>query len=166
MPANRTYNCQHLVTLADTNLVGNVYFTNYLRWQGHCREQFLVEHAPGVLRALTGDFALATVSCHCDFFDELYAADTVEVRMGLGAVHGHRITMTFEYYRLNGETPQLVARGSQTIACLRRVPAGVAPVPVPDELRDALVPYQNASIPAAAEGIASASPSAARGGSS
>jgi enediyne core biosynthesis thioesterase len=166
MQANRTYNCQYLVTLADTNLVGNVYFTNYLRWQGYCREQFLVEHAPGVLRALTGDFALATVSCHCEFFSELYAADTVEVRMGLGAMDGHRITMTFGYYRINGETPQLVARGGQTIACMRRGPTGIIPEQVPRELRDALVPYQSASIPAVADGMSSASGSAARGGSS
>jgi enediyne biosynthesis thioesterase len=152
MQAHRTYDCRHLVTLADTNLVGNVYFTNYLRWQGQCREQFLMQHAPGVLRALTRDFALATISCHCQFFSELYAADTVEVRMGLAAVDGHQITMTFEYYRINGATPQLVARGGQTIACLRRIPTGMAPAPIPDELRDALLPYQSVNVSPAAPG--------------
>jgi enediyne biosynthesis thioesterase len=152
MQAHRTYDCRHLVTLEETNLVGNVYFTNYLRWQGHCREQFLAEHAPSVLRSLTENFALATVSCHCEFFSELYATDAVEVRMGLGAVDGHRITMTFDYYRVSGATPQLVARGGQTIACLRRVPTGMAPVPIPDELRDALVPYQNAPLPVGVTG--------------
>lgn len=152
MQAHRTYNWRHLVTLEETNLVGNVYFTNYFRWQGHCREQFLIERAPGVLRSLTGDFALATVSCHCEFFSELYATDAVEVRMGLGAVDGHRITMTFDYYRVTGATPQLVARGDQTIACLRRLPTGMAPAPVPDELRDALVPYHSTNLSAVADG--------------
>jgi enediyne biosynthesis thioesterase len=143
MPVPKTYDCRHLVTLEETNLVGNVYFTNYLRWQGSCREQFLAEHAPSVLRALREDFVLATVSCHCDFFAELYATDTVEVRMTLGAVDGHRVTMAFDYYRLDGATPQLVARGGQTIACLRRTSAGTIPVPVPDELREALLPYHS-----------------------
>jgi len=152
MQALKTYDYRHLVTLEETNLVGNVYFTNYLRWQGHCREKFLVEHAPSVLKALSGNFALVTISCYCDFFGELYAADTVEVRMGLDSVSGHQITMSFGYYRINGATPQLVARGGQTTACMRRGPTGMAPVPVPDELRDALVPYQSASLSAVADG--------------
>lgn len=152
MKALRTYDCQHLVTLEETNLVGNVYFTNYLRWQGHCREKFLVEHAPSVLHALTEDFALVTVSCHCDFFGELYASDVVEVRMALDAVNGHHITMSFGYYRMKGATPQLVARGGQTIACMRRVLSGMAPTPVPDELRNSLVPYQSVSLSAVADG--------------
>jgi hypothetical protein len=71
-----TYDYRHLVTLEETNLVGNVYFTHYLRWQGHCRELFLAQHAPGVLRALADDLALVTVSCRCDFFTELFALDT------------------------------------------------------------------------------------------
>lgn len=150
MQALRTYDYRHLVTLEETNLVGNVYFTNYLRWQGHSRERFLVEHAPSVLKALADDFALVTVSCYCDFFSELYAADIVEVRMGLDSVSDHQITMNFDYYRMKGATAQLVARGGQTIACMRRVPTGMAPVPVPNELRDALLPYHSASLPAVA----------------
>ena len=152
MQANKTYNSYHVVTLEETNLVGNVYFTNYLRWQGHCREQFLIEYAPGVLHALTADFALVTVSCHCDFFSELYAADTVEIRMGLRTVEDHRITMTFDYYRINGAPPQLVARGNQTIACMRRTPTETTPESIPDELRDALAPYQAMNITAASDG--------------
>lgn len=152
MQANKTYNSYHVVTLEETNLVGNVYFTNYLRWQGHCREQFLIEYAPGVLHALTADFALVTVSCHCDFFSELYAADTVEIRMGLRTVEDHRITMTFDYYRINGAPPQLVARGDQTIACMGRRPTGIVPVPVPGELRDALAPYHSLRVSTALQG--------------
>ena len=105
MQAHKAYNCYHVVTLEETNLVGNVNVTHYLRWQGHCREQFLIECAPSILPALTADFALATVSCHCDFFAELYAADIIEIRVGLRAIEDHRITMTFDYYRLKG-TPQ------------------------------------------------------------
>lgn len=144
MPANRTYNSYHIVTLEETNLVSNVYFTNYLRWQGHCREQFLIEYAPGVFHSLTEDFALVTVSCHCDFFSELYAADMVEIRMGLGGTEGHRITMVFDYYRINDAPPQLVARGAQTIACMNRTSEGTVPAPVPEELRSALAPYHSA----------------------
>lgn len=137
----RTFTYRHVITLEETNLVGNVYFTNYLRWQGHCRERFLMEHAPGVLRALRGALALVTVSCRCDFFDELYASDTVELRMALENTSDNRVTMTFDYYRTSGSVAQLVARGSQTIACMSRTEQGTAPVSVPAELRDALSHY-------------------------
>ncbi len=137
----KTFNHQHTVTLEETNLVGNVYFTNYLRWQGHCRERFLIEHAPGVLRALRDGLALVTVSCQCDYFDELYAADTVEVRMALGGIEANQVRMAFDYYRHEDAVARLVARGTQTIACMRRDGTGMAPVDVPDELRAALVPY-------------------------
>jgi enediyne core biosynthesis thioesterase len=134
----KSFDYRHIVTLEETNLVGNVYFSNYLRWQGHCRERFLIEYAPSVLRALTTGLALVTVSCQCDFFEELTAADTIEIRMSLGRVDGSRIYMTFCYYRVDGTTFQLVARGSQTIACMRRIGSGMESIPVPEELATAL----------------------------
>jgi enediyne biosynthesis thioesterase len=136
-----TYDYRHRVTLDETNVVGNVYFTNYLRWQGHCRERFLMERAPGILAELSGDLALVTVTCHCDFFDELYAADEVEVRMTLEGVEANCVRMTFDYYRTNRPVAQLVARGSQTIACMTRGESGMEAVAVPEELRQALVPF-------------------------
>ncbi|MFC7221070.1 acyl-CoA thioesterase [Streptomyces polyrhachis] len=138
----RTYDHRHLVTLEETNLVGNVYFSNYFLWQGHCREHFLTEHAPGVMRALREDLALVTVSSRCDFFAELYATDQVEVRMSLGAREANRVTMLFDYFRLDGAAAQLAARGEQTIACMRRTAHGVEPVEVPEELSRALRPYE------------------------
>ncbi len=138
---HKTYDYRHVITLEETNLVGNVYFTNYLRWQGHCRERFLMDHAPGVLLALREDLALVTVSCHCDYFAELFAADSVELRMALSCAEGNRVTMAFDYYRVGDTVSQLVARGSQVVACMKRDPAGMLPVPVPAELCAALEPY-------------------------
>ena len=31
------YEYRHIVSFEETNLVGNVYYVNYLRWQGRCR---------------------------------------------------------------------------------------------------------------------------------
>jgi hypothetical protein len=46
--------------------------------------------------------------------------------------------MRFEYLR--GD--ELVARGTQEVACLRAVGGTHVPVPVPEPLRAALVPYE------------------------
>ncbi|MEV3925653.1 acyl-CoA thioesterase [Actinomadura coerulea] len=133
---------RHLVTFADTNLVGNVYFTNYLSWQGACRERFLAEKAPKTVARLNDDLALVTSSCSCEFFSELYALDTVSVRMSLAGIDFHQITMGFEYYRVTDGPARLVARGEQTVSCtLREENGGLTPVEVPGELRTALDAY-------------------------
>jgi enediyne biosynthesis thioesterase len=137
----RTYDYEHIVTFDETNVLGNVYFVNHLRWQGHCRELFLQERAPGVVEALADSLALVTTRCSCEYFAELAAFDRVQVRMSLGELGQSRVLMRFDYFRLSDGEPELVARGEQQIACLERDADGARPVAVPDELRVALAPY-------------------------
>jgi enediyne biosynthesis thioesterase len=78
------YRYGHAVTLDETNVVGNVYFTHYLHWQGHCREQFLADYAPGVLRSVqSGELANVTLFCRMDYYAECFALDGVEALMRL-----------------------------------------------------------------------------------
>jgi enediyne biosynthesis thioesterase len=133
----RAYEYKHVVAFEETNLVGNVYYVNYLRWQGRCREMFLRERAPSVLEELQRGLALVTTHCSCDYLDQLTAFDEVTIRMTLGAVAQSRVTMNFEYWR--GET--LVARGAQQVACMRKENGSFAPAPLPAELREALKEY-------------------------
>jgi enediyne core biosynthesis thioesterase len=144
MTRTPSFDHRHEVTLEETNLVGNVYFAHYLRWQGHCRERFLAERAPGVAKALGADLTMVTLKCSCDYYTELFAMDTVEVRMSLAGRHDNQVEMAFEYYRLGSGAAELVARGRQTIACMRRGPAGLEPAEIPTELDDALEPYRTA----------------------
>jgi len=136
-----TFDYEHIVTFDETNVVGNVYFVNHLRWQGHCRELFLHDRAPGVVAELLDGLALVTTRCSCDFFAELFAFDRIVVRMSLADLSQHRVTMRFDYVRRRDGADELVARGEQQIACLRREGGTIAPVPVPGELRAALEPY-------------------------
>lgn len=136
--AKRAFEYRHIVGFEETNLVGNVYYVNHLRWQGRCREMFLRDHAPDVLADLAGDLALATTRCSCEYFDELSAFDEVVIRMSLASPPvQNRISLEFEYLR-DGRP---VARGEQQIACMRRVNGTLAPTPVPESLRDALRAY-------------------------
>jgi enediyne core biosynthesis thioesterase len=131
------YEYTHVVTFDETNLVGNVYFVNHLRWQGHCREHFLRERAPGVMADLGDSLVLVTTRCSCEYYAELAAFDAVDVRMSLAELAANRITMRFDYV----SSGRLVARGEQQVATLRREAEGLVPVPIPEELRAALGPY-------------------------
>jgi enediyne biosynthesis thioesterase len=129
------------VSFEETNLVGNVYYVNQLRWQGRCREMFLREHAPEVLADIEKGLYLATTRCSCDYLTELAAFDEVIVRMRLGGLLQNRMTMTFEYVRLHGDKEELVARGEQQVAFMRREGGRLAATPIPAALREALRPY-------------------------
>ena len=140
MPSHYTY--RHRVTFDETNLVGNVYFAHYLHWQGHCREHFLADHAPEVLGALERDLALVTLDCGAEFFAEGRALDVVEVRMSLDRVDGGRVRMAFDYVRTAPGPTLLLARGRQAVACMRRGGDGLEPIPVPEQLRQALARFE------------------------
>jgi enediyne core biosynthesis thioesterase len=134
----RVYRHRHQVTFDETNLVGNVYFAHYLRWQGHCREHFIADHAPGALAALnSGELALVTVSCAMNFYAECFALDVIDVVMRLGNRGGNRITMEFDF----AKEDTTIATGSQTVACMRRLNGRIEPVHPPADLCAALDSY-------------------------
>ena len=139
---SRAYEYRHIVAFEETNLVGNVYYVNHLRWQGRCRELFLREHAPEVLQELRRDLVLATTRVSCEYLAELSAFDVVLVRMRLLDLSQSQMTLGFEFWR-EGAGEELVARGSQQVACLRRRGAETVPAPVPEPLRRALEPYRS-----------------------
>ena len=138
---SRAYEHRHVVSFEETNLVGNVYYVNHVAWQGRVREMFLRDHAPDIIAELSRGLSLATVSVSCEYLAELYAFDEVIIRMKLGELTQSRMTLLFEYWRVKNGAEELVARGQQQVACLRREGEKVVPMPVPKGLREALGPY-------------------------
>lgn len=134
---------RHTVSFEETNVLGNVYYTEYLRWQGKCREQFLAEHTPALVERLGRDLQLATTHCECDYFDELTAFDEVEIRMRLDSITRSRIQMGFEYVRVNdGQGDDVVARGEQEIAVLSIKDDERVPTEIPEVLSEALKQFE------------------------
>lgn len=134
----QTFEYRHTVGFEETNLVGNVYYVNHLRWQGRCREMFLRERAPSIIEELSRGLALVTTRCSCDYLDELKAFDELVIVMRLGQLTMNRVSMRFEYYRLDGADRALVARGEQEIACMARQGERMVARPFPAELQAAL----------------------------
>ncbi|MEO3811049.1 acyl-CoA thioesterase [Sphaerisporangium sp. B11E5] len=133
---------QHTVGFEETNIVGNVYYVNYLRWQGRCREMFLKERAPQVLDELQDDLKLFTLKVDCEFFAEITAFDELSIRMRLLDLAQTQVEFTFDYVRLDpGDGETLVARGRQRVACMRGPNTRTVPARVPESLVAALEPY-------------------------
>lgn len=147
------YEFRHVVGFEETNLVGNVYYVNYLRWQGRCREMFLRERAPALLADLQDDLKLFTLKVECEFFAEITAFDELSVRMSLEELTQTQVQFAFDYVRLRDGLAELVARGRQRIACMRGPNTNTVPARVPAALVEALLPYG-----AAAAGATTATP--------
>jgi YbgC/YbaW family acyl-CoA thioester hydrolase len=135
------YEIRHRVGFEETNLVGNVYYVNYLRWQGRCREMFLLERAPSVLQEIREDLKLFTLKCEAEFFAEISAFDELSIRMRLEDLTQTQVGFAFDYVKVDEGGELLVARGRQRIACMRGPNRDTKPTRVPEELRKALAPY-------------------------
>ncbi|HSK70386.1 MAG TPA: acyl-CoA thioesterase [Pyrinomonadaceae bacterium] len=133
----KVYEYRHTVGFEETNLVGNVYYANFVSWQGRCREMFLRDYAPDILPKLKDGFAMVTTKVSCDYFSELNAFDEIVIRMRLDSLKQNRILMLFEYWR----DEDLVARGEQEVACMKREGSLIVPTPIPENLQVALQNY-------------------------
>lgn len=132
-----SYEYKHVVGFEETNLVGNVYYANFVRWQGRCREMFLREKAADVVDLFKNGFAMVTTRVSCEYFNELNAFDVVTIRMKLGEIKQNRVAMIFEYWR----DDEMVARGEQEIACMQREGDSIVSTNIPQSLRAALQNY-------------------------
>jgi enediyne biosynthesis thioesterase len=136
------YELLHRVGFEETNFVGNVYYVNYLRWQGHCRERFLQDMCPSVLAEIMhDDLKLFTLKAECEFFAEITAFDELSVRMRLDELTQTQIQFAFDYVHLKDGAESLVARGKQRIACMRGPNYETVPTRVPVPLREAIAAF-------------------------
>ena len=146
MTMDNYYEYLHTVGFEETNIVGNVYYVNYLRWQGRCREMFLKAEAPEVLTDLQADLKLFTLHVNCQFFAEITAFDDLSIRMRLVELAQTQIEFGFDYVRLDPAGDEtLIARGNQRVACMRGPNTRTVPTRVPDALVRALAPYRAAA---------------------
>lgn len=133
----------HTVSFQDTNVMGNVYFSNYISWQGKCRELFIKEKAGDLLSEIeSGNLTLITLHCSCNYLSELKVFDEVRIGMGLESIQNNRIKMSFEYYKTENGNSSIVATGLHETGCFRRNDTGLEAIPVPLSLARALEEYQ------------------------
>lgn len=141
METQKAFVYRHIVSFEETNLVGNVYFSRHIGWQGRCREMFLKEHAPDTLQELMRDLRLITIRVACDYYEELEAFDIVTIEMRLDFVRSNRIGLIFDYLRHRNSSKNHVARGFQEVGCFRLSESGLSPCAIPIPLTTALRPF-------------------------
>jgi enediyne core biosynthesis thioesterase len=130
-----------LTTFADTNVVGNVYFANYVVWQGKCRELFLAEYCREVLADINGGLALVTLDLSCRYIEQLRALEKVVMRMNVEELSESRMLMSFQYYRQEGAQFTSVCQSHQSVASMREIEGTFVTVPFPSSMVEAIREY-------------------------
>ena len=111
---NKVYEYSHIVGFEETNLVGNVYYANFVLWQGRCREMFLYDNAPDVIEQITQGLALVTVQVSCQFLSELFAFDRVTITMCLKEIVQNRITTYKKRLQCN-HVPSIITHNKPSV---------------------------------------------------
>jgi enediyne biosynthesis thioesterase len=139
-PKNR-FEYLHTVSFEETNLVGNVYFANFIKWQGLCREMFLANRAKEVIRDIDNNMALITLNCSCNFIGELRAFDKVLICMYLSKLQQNKIKLRFEYFKKEDQQETLIAQGTHEIGCFIRNGDQMIPTEVPNYFEEEIALY-------------------------
>jgi enediyne biosynthesis thioesterase len=138
-----------VVTFEETNALGNVYFSNFIKWQGVCRERFLKDHASELVEQFGDSLKIATLDCSCSYYWELYPFDRLLIEMHLdgperagAATPSDALRICFKYWKEAEPARLLAAEGEQTIVFLHlRAPNIWERGRLPDALKAALIPF-------------------------
>ena len=127
------------VEFSDTDMAGIMHFSNFFRFMEAAEHAFFRSlgfsiHTIG----LTEPLGWPRVHADCDFKHPLRFEDTVEIRLFVREKKEKSIAYTFRFWKLNGEPPREVARGTLAVACVRRdYPGGpMTSIPIPAAIAD------------------------------
>lgn len=133
------FTIEHKVTAGDTSAVGPVYYARLIDWQGQCRERAGMAGAPIFSSDISGDYAMLTQSCRCEYLKELWYGDLVAIRLTVCWVRMHLMKAEFRYHRIaipGQEGGDLIAKGEQMWASASLVNGHYEPTPWPREMAD------------------------------
>lgn len=114
---DRVFRKEIFINLGETNATGNVYFANYIKFQGLLREQCMVYHIPNIneIMAQTG-IKLVTVDVFQKFKRNSYFGDTLIGEMTVDVIKGCKTKLNFRY--LKKTDGELIGEGYQHFCCV------------------------------------------------
>ena len=133
---------EKLVTLKDTNMEGNVYFANYLCWQGETREALLLSHPNFAKEAQSNmHIKMITHTAYQRYLHESYLGDIVQVKMTMREAKQCSFILVFRFF--NKKTGVCLGEGWERIAFVDTRSGKICAVP--HYVLDLVVPISEAA---------------------
>lgn len=89
-------------SLEESNLVGNIYFSNYYHWQSRLIDRCLYALAPELFRGGDGG-SLQCMRSNVQHLREAMPFDDIEVAMSLKQLYANGLSLHFEYHHRGGD---------------------------------------------------------------
>ncbi|MCG8638064.1 MAG: acyl-CoA thioesterase [Desulfobacterales bacterium] len=109
---DRVFRTEIMVTLKNTNVFGNVYFSNFIEYQGVVREKFLLANVPDLHDLMASQsIRLVTVDTYNRFISNAYFGDTLVVELTTSDIKAATCQLNISFK--NKATGQLLGEGYQ-----------------------------------------------------
>jgi enediyne biosynthesis thioesterase len=135
---SRIFTTDKIITIKDTNVFGNVYFSNYIEYQGEIREKFLLSSFPDINKFFTKrKLRLVTIDVYNKFISSSYFGDTLLIELTTSDLNAATCKLNINFK--NKATGEMVGEGYQRLVIVNS--KGKA-IKVPEILRELLDFYQ------------------------
>lgn len=111
-PVKQTYSREFFASLKQSNATQNIYFSNYIEWQGAVRERWFFEKISADMLQNEGVFVTKRVEHN--YFREGFPFQTVKCDLNVKDIQKCSFTLVFRFYI----DDELVGEGKQRIAFL------------------------------------------------
>ena len=109
---DRVFKTEIMVTLKNTNVFGNVYFSNFIEYQGIIREKFLLANVPDLHELMANrSVRLVTVDTYNRFISNAYFGDTLVAELTTSEIKAATCRLDIRF--LNKATKAMVGEGYQ-----------------------------------------------------
>ncbi|MDD5410533.1 MAG: SDR family NAD(P)-dependent oxidoreductase [Methylobacter sp.] len=128
-------------TLEESNLVGNIYYANYISWQGNLRDSYLYSIMPQLFKNTENKQEFVCLHSRINFLRDAMPFDQIRVTLRMWAVGKNGVELEFEYWRiLPGNALEKLAIGYQTFVWVNRDENGKSIViELPEVLKNSLM---------------------------
>lgn len=138
---NKVFTYKHLVYFNETNSMrGVVYFSNYVKWQGMVREEFLLKTVPQwalmMQEVINGNLNMITVEEHSHFIQHAFFGDQITIKIHATELRKLSFKIMFEMTKSDSE--DVIYNGWQKLAfddCKGNF------IPIPESLMKSVIEY-------------------------
>ena len=139
--SNEVFTYNHFVYLHETNSMrGVVYFSNYVKWQGMVREEFLLKTVPEwplmMQEAIKGNLNMITVEEHSRFIHHSFFGDQITIK--IHATELRKLSFKIMFEMTKNDSAEVIYTGWQKLAfddCKGNF------IPIPEALLKSVVRY-------------------------
>jgi len=107
-------------TLEDGNSVGNIYFSNYGRWQGLIRDTFFYRIDKQYFENMGEEGEFIVLNSEINHLREVMPFSQVLITMNIVDVWENAMGLTFEYFNIDNGNKIKLASGSQTLVWAKK----------------------------------------------